>query len=234
MSFGAARVTHWINLFRLGVIGAQMPVQGFWMRELDPRWLTAKMTEQSQHRLRRKVFVRHLAALPTWPTDDMPVDVETQDLAAVGENYREAHIYQYYLLRMRMGHPCVARGVLLDTEEKARDYYFSYIELYRSMQARGYHDDGADPIRVGITASGDFIHIGGGTHRAVVARLLNLPLVQVSITHIDLAWALRCTDPDGQLTYQTLCAGIDRLLRSKRMLAPTQPAFAAPAVIQPA
>ncbi|MDY0884116.1 hypothetical protein ACFPL7_13330 [Dongia soli] len=205
-----------VDLLKLGFIGAQMRAAGYLRREIDPLWLPNKMTKKAREKIKGRIFVHKIASFPTWPNDDMPGGIAMQDVATVGENYKNAKICQYYLMRMRMGRPIPAEGGYLDSEERVREFYFRYVELYRSMRERGYQSDGKDKIAVAIAAEGNFVHVSGGTHRTVAARLLKLPYVKGYIKHIDIEWALKCGREAGSLSLRTITQGIDELILAKR------------------
>jgi hypothetical protein len=68
------------------------------------------------------------------------------------------------------------------------DYYFTYLDLFRSLQQRGYAYRGEDEICFGVTAVGGIVHMRRGTHRLASAHFLKLPVVTGLITHVDPAW----------------------------------------------
>lgn len=230
------------------MIGARWRVEGLPDRDIDPHWLALTLTPAGQARLRGRLFARQVARLPFCPVESLQSEDEMRDVAAVGDDYRQSRLYQYYLRRMETGMPCWTEGGWLDTEEKARDAYLRYLKLYRSMQQHGYLDDRDDPVAIAITANGDFRHLHGGTVRLAAARLLKLPSLRVRIATIDIDWALRCADRTGdpasskatpgkatagkaslgKVTEELLLAQIDDLIRAQQALpAPPRPVPAA-------
>jgi hypothetical protein len=67
--------------------------------------------------------------------------------------------------------PVTARGIVCDTEQRMLDYYFTYLDLFRSLQQRGYAYRGEDEICFGVTAEGGIVHMRHGTHRLASALL---------------------------------------------------------------
>jgi hypothetical protein len=68
------------------------------------------------------------------------------------------------------------------------EYYFAYLDLFRSLQQRGYAYRGEDEICFGVTAEGGIVHMRRGTHRLASAHFLKLPFVTGLVTHADPAW----------------------------------------------
>ena len=95
-------------------------------------------------------------------------------------------VYEFSIARNVF--PVYARGIVCDTEQRMLDYYFTYLDLFRSLQQRGYDYRGDDEICFGITADDGIVHMRRGTHRLAMAHFLGLPFVTGFVTHVDPAW----------------------------------------------
>jgi hypothetical protein len=93
--------------------------------------------------------------------------------------------------------PVTARGVVCDSEQRMLDYYFTYLDLFRSLQQRGYAYRGEDEICFGVTAEGGIVHMRRGTHRLASVHFLKLPFVTGLVTHADPAWVAQATRRNG-------------------------------------
>ena len=102
--------------------------------------------------------------------------------------------------------PVNARGIVCDTEQRMLDYYFTYLDLFRSLQQRGYAYRGEDEICFGVTAEGGIVHMRRGTHRLASAHFLKLPFVTGLVTHADPAWVEQARAAQRGWTARRHCA----------------------------
>ena len=79
----------------------------------------------------------------------MPTYRDVEDFAAHGDDYRATRLYRWLKQSADEGMPVNARGIVCDTEQRMLDYYFTYLDLFRSLQQRGYAYRGEDEICFG-------------------------------------------------------------------------------------
>jgi hypothetical protein len=132
--------------------------------------------------------VPDLARREVRPIAELATYRDIEDYAAHGDDYRATRLYRWLKQSAEEGMPVNARGVVCDTEDRMLDYYFTYLELFRSLQQRGYAYRGDDEICFGVTATGGIVHMRRGTHRLAAAHFLGLPFVTGCVTHVDPAW----------------------------------------------
>ena len=106
-------------------------------------------------------------------------------------------LYRWLKQSADEGMPVNARGIVCDTEQRMLDYYFTYLDLFRSLQQRGYAYRGEDEICFGVTAEGGIVHMRRGTHRLASAHFLKLPFVTGLVTHADPAWVEQAVRRNG-------------------------------------
>jgi hypothetical protein len=138
--------------------------------------------------LRRRFLVARLASCELRPIAELPTYRDVEDYAAHGEDYRSTRLYRWLKQSAEEGMPVNARGIVCDTEQRMLDYYFTYLDLFRSLQQRGYDYRGEDEICFGVAADGGIIHMRRGTHRLASAHFLGLPAVTGLVTHADPVW----------------------------------------------
>lgn len=155
---------------------------------IDPRQVKGKIGMRIMAGLKRRFLVPKLASLEVRPIPDLPTYRDIEDYAAHGDDYRETRLFRWLKQSADEGMPVNARGLLCDTEERMLDYYFAYLDLFRSLQQRGYAYRGEDEICFGVTADGNIVHMRRGTHRLAAAYFLGLPFVTGCVTHADPAW----------------------------------------------
>jgi hypothetical protein len=155
---------------------------------VDPRQLLGKIGMRTMGGLKRRFLVPRLASRELRPIAELPTYRDVEDYAAHGDDYRSTRLYRWLKQSADDGTPVNARGVVCDTEQRMLDHYFTYLELFRSLQQRGYAYNGEDEIAFGVTADGGIVHMRRGTHRLASAHFLGLPFVTGYVTHVDPAW----------------------------------------------
>lgn len=155
---------------------------------IDPRQVVGKIGLRTMNGLKRRFLVPQLGSRQARPIAELSTYRDVEDFAAHGDDYRATRLYRWLKQSADEGKPINARGVVCDTEPRMLDYYFTYLNLFRSLQQRGYAYSGRDEICFGITAEGGIVHMRRGTHRLASAHFLKLPYVTGRITHADPAW----------------------------------------------
>jgi len=155
---------------------------------IDPRQVQGKIGARIMMGLKHQFLVSNLAGREVRPIAELPTYRDIEDYAAHGDDYRATRLYRWLAQSAEEGMPVNARGVLCDTEDRMLDYYFTYLDLFRSLQQRGYAYRGDDEICFGVTATGGIVHMRRGTHRLAAAHFLGLPFVTGCVTHVDPAW----------------------------------------------
>ena len=155
---------------------------------IDPRQVQGKIGTRTMAGLKRRFLVPRLASLEVRPIPELPTYRDIEDYAAHGDDYRATRLFRWLKQSADEGMPVNARGVSCDTEERMLDYYFAYLDLFRSLQQRGYAYRGEDEICFGVAADGRIVHMRHGTHRLAAAHFLGLPFVTGCVTHVDPAW----------------------------------------------
>jgi hypothetical protein len=155
---------------------------------IDPRQVQGKIGARIMAGLKRQFLVPDLARREVRPIAELATYRDIEDYAAHGDDYRATRLYRWLKQSAEEGMPVNARGVVCDTEDRMLDYYFTYLELFRSLQQRGYAYRGDDEICFGVTATGGIVHMRRGTHRLAAAHFLGLPFVTGCVTHVDAAW----------------------------------------------
>jgi hypothetical protein len=155
---------------------------------VDPRQVQGKIGSRTMAGLKGRFLVPKLAFLEVRPIQELPTYRDIEDYAAHGDDYRATRLFRWLKQSAEEGMPVNARGVVCDTEERMLDYYFTYLDLFRSLQQRGYAYRGEDEICFGVTANGRIVHMRRGTHRLAAAHFLGLPFVTGCVTHADPAW----------------------------------------------
>ncbi|HEX6118221.1 MAG TPA: hypothetical protein VFZ03_02145 [Dongiaceae bacterium] len=155
---------------------------------IDPRQVQGKIGTRTMAGLKRRFLVPKLAFLEVRPIPELPTYRDIEDYAAHGDDYRATRLFRWLKQSAEEGMPVNARGILCDTEERMLNYYFTYLDLFRSLQQRGYAYRGEDEICFGMTADGRIVHMRRGTHRLAAAHFLGLPFVTGCVTHADPAW----------------------------------------------
>jgi hypothetical protein len=168
---------------------------------VDPRQVRGKIGMRTMAGLKRSFLVPRLASRELRPIAELPTYRDVEDYAAHGDDYRATRLYRWLKQSAEEGMPITARGIVCDTEERMLDYYFRYLDLFRSLRQRGYDYRGEDEICFGLTADGGIVHMRRGTHRLASAHFLGLPFVTGYVTHVDPAWlaALRAPKKGGPL-----------------------------------
>jgi hypothetical protein len=168
---------------------------------IDPRQVQGKIGARIMAGLKRDFLVTNLAGREVRPIAELPTYRDIEDYAVHGDDYRATRLYRWLKQSAEEGMPVNARGVVCDTEDRMLDYYFTYLDLFRSLQQRGYAYRGDDEICFGVTATGAIVHMRRGTHRLAAAHFLGLPFVTGCVTHVDPAWveAARPRDRGGPL-----------------------------------
>lgn len=155
---------------------------------IDPRRVIGKIGMRTMNGLKRRFLVPQLATRQFRPIAELHTYRDVEDFAAHGDDYRATRLYRWLEQAADEGKPVTARGVVCDTEPRMLDYYFTYLNLFRSLQQRGYAYSGKDEICFGITAEGGIVHMRRGTHRLASAHFLKLPFVTGRVTHADPVW----------------------------------------------
>jgi hypothetical protein len=155
---------------------------------VDPRQVQGKVDARIMAGLKRQFLVPNLGGCEVRPIAELTTYRDIEDYAAHGEDYRATRLYRWLKQSADEGTPVNARGVLCDTEDRMLDYYFTYLDLFRSLQQRGYAYRGDDEICFGVAADGRIVHMRCGTHRLAAAHFLGLPFVTGYVTHIDPVW----------------------------------------------
>jgi hypothetical protein len=164
---------------------------------VDPRQVLGKIGMRTMNGLKRRFLVPQLGALQFRPIAELPTYRDVEDFAAHGDDYRATRLYRWLKQSADEGMPVNARGIVCDTEQRMLDYYFTYLDLFRSLQQRGYAYRGEDEICFGVTAEGGIVHMRRGTHRLASAHFLNLPFVTGVVTHADPAWVGQAVRRNG-------------------------------------
>lgn len=155
---------------------------------IDPRTVEGKISARIMTGLKARFLAPDLTACNIQPIPDLHTYRDIEDFAAHGDDHRATRLFQRLKQAAEEGRPINARGIVCDTEERMLDYYRTYLELFRSLQRRGYDYRGEDEICFGVTASGGIVHMRRGTHRLAAAHFLGLPFVTGYVTHADPAW----------------------------------------------
>ncbi|MEZ5829924.1 MAG: hypothetical protein R3D05_01945 [Dongiaceae bacterium] len=155
---------------------------------IDPRQVLGKVGIRTMAGLKRRFLVPRLAACEVRPIAELPTYRDVEDYAAHGDDYRATRLFRWLKQSADEGMPVTARGIVCDTEQRMLDYYFTYLDLFRSLQQRGYAYRGDDEISFGVTANGGIVHMRRGTHRLAAAHFLGLPYVTGVVTHVDPVW----------------------------------------------
>ena len=155
---------------------------------VDPRKVRGKVGARIMAGLKRRFLVPRLAACEVRPIAELPTYRDIEDFAAHGDDYKSTRLYRWLKQSAEEGTPANARGVVCDTEERILNFYFTYLDLFRSLQQRGYAYRGDDEICLGVTADGGIVHMRRGTHRLATAHFLGLSAVTGIVTHVDPAW----------------------------------------------
>ncbi len=188
---------------------------------VDPRQVLGKVGQRTVAGLKRRFLVPRLAAREMRAIADLPTYRDVEDFAAHGEDYRATRLYRWLKQAAEQGAPIDARGTLCDTEQRMLEYYFTYLDLFRSLQQRGYAYRGKDEICFGITAEGGIVHMRRGTHRLACAHFLALPFVTGYVTHVDPAWMESARRRNGDGPLQALAVSL-RPLQAKGEAKATQ------------
>ena len=155
---------------------------------VDPRQVLGKIGTRTMNGLKRRFLVPQFASYKLRPISELPTYRDVEDFATHGDDYRATRLYRWLKQSAEGGKPVNARGIACDTEQRMLEYYFTYLDLFRSLQQRGYDYRGDDEICFGLTANGGIVHMRRGTHRLAIAHFLGLPLVTGYVTHVDPLW----------------------------------------------
>lgn len=155
---------------------------------VDPRKVEGKIPARAMAALKARFLVPGLAASDLQPIPSLHTYRDIEDFAAHGDDYRATRLFRWLKRAAEEGRPIEVRGIVCDTEDKMLDHYRTYLELFRSLQQRGYAYRGDDEICFGMTATGGIVHMRRGTHRLAAAHFLGLPFVTGYVTHADPAW----------------------------------------------
>jgi hypothetical protein len=164
---------------------------------VDPHQVLGKIGMRTMNGIKRRFLVPQLGALQFRPIAELPTYRDVEDFAAHGDDYRATRLYRWLKQSADEGMPVNARGIVCDTEQRMLDYYSTYLDLFRSLQQRGYAYRGGDEICFGVTAEGGIVHMRRGTHRLASAHFLNLPFVTGVLTHADPAWVDQAVRRNG-------------------------------------
>ena len=164
---------------------------------IDPRQVLGKIGMRTMNGLKRRFLVPGLGAYKFRPIAELATYRDVEDFAAHGDDYRATRLYRGLKQAADEGRPVVARGVVCDTEQRMLDYYFTYLELFRSLQQHGYAYRGEDEICFGVMADGRVVHMRRGTHRLASAHFLRLPFVSGLVTHADPVWVSQAVRRHG-------------------------------------
>ena len=159
---------------------------------VDPRKVGGKISARVMVGLKRCFLVAGLGKRDLQPIAALHTYRDIEDFAAHGDDYRATRLFQDLKRAADEGRPIEARGIVCDTEDKMLEYYRTYLDLFRSLQQRGYAYQGDDEICFGVTARGAIVHMRRGTHRLAAAHFLGLPFVTGYVTHADPAWVQGC------------------------------------------
>jgi hypothetical protein len=155
---------------------------------IDPRQVRGKIGLRTMNSLKPRFLAPRLDSAEVRAIDRLPTYRDVEDFAAHGDDYRATRLYSWLKQEADKGAPVIARGTVCDTEQSMLDYYFTYLDLFRSLQQRGYDYRGEDEICFGVAANGGIVHMRRGTHRLASAHFLGLPAVTGLITHVDPVW----------------------------------------------
>jgi hypothetical protein len=155
---------------------------------IGPRQVIGKVSADRMQALKRRLLVQGLATLDVTPLPQLLTYRDIQDYAVHGEDYHSTRLYAWLKQSAEQGRPVNVRGVICDSEERILSHYFSYLDLFRSMQERGYCYRGDDEICFGVTADGRIVQMRRGTHRLATAHFLDVSTITGYVTHIDPAW----------------------------------------------
>lgn len=164
---------------------------------IDPRAVLGKIGMRTMNGLKRRFLVPGLRSRGFRPIADLATYRDVEDFATHGNDYRATRLYRWLKQSADEGTPIVARGVVCDTEQRMLGYYFTYLDLFSSLQQRGYAYRGEDEICFGVTAEGGIVHMRRGTHRLASAYFLKLPFVTGVVTHADPAWVDQAVRRNG-------------------------------------
>jgi hypothetical protein len=154
-----------------------------------PSKIGRKLAAKAVAPIKDRFLIDGLGDLPSEPIRSLYTYLDMSDIAAFSGDLEKTRLYQWLKASWVAGRPVHARGRIFNSDAEITAYCTVYLDLYRSMKRDGYRYSGDDDICLGITASGEIVHVRRGTHRMAAAQILELPSVSARITHVDRAWA---------------------------------------------
>jgi hypothetical protein len=175
--------------------------------KIAPSRVAHKLAPAAMRQLKGAFLVEGLGALPMDPIDRLYTHQDMVEIAHHREDFRATRVYHWFRASIDAGRPVLARGVVVDSDDKIERYYRMYLSMLQSMETNGYDFSGDDEMCFGVTATGDFVLIRRGTHRLATAQILGLPAVSGVVTHVDVEFAGKCRRDFSDMT---LAAAIAR------------------------
>jgi hypothetical protein len=139
-----------------------------------------------------RFLVEKLGEMPMDRVDRLYTYQDMVDIVRHREDFRSTRVYHWFRASIDAARPVLARGVVVDSDEKIERYYRMYLSMLQSMETNGYDYAGEDEMCFGVAADGEFVLIRRGTHRLATAQILGLPAVSGVVTHVDVAFAEKC------------------------------------------
>lgn len=160
--------------------------------KIAPSRIAHKLAPAAMRQLKGAFLVERLGALPMDRIDRLYTYQDMVEIAQHREDFRATRVYHWFRASIDAGRPVLARGVIVDDDDKIERYYRMYLSMLQSMETNGYDYSGDDEMCFGVTATGDFVLIRRGTHRLATAQILDLPAVSGLATHVDVEFARKC------------------------------------------
>lgn len=125
---------------------------------------------------------------------DLAVLQEARELLDAGWQFEKTNSYATLHRLMKSGRPKVRQQVVLDTEEKLKDYFLRFRALYESIVAHGLLPNRHVATRlslpqdreigIAVDRNGRLIKLPGGQHRFALALAMNMKTVPVELRMI--------------------------------------------------
>lgn len=160
--------------------------------KIAPSRVSRKLDPATMQRLKGAFLVADLGKLPMDRIDRLYTYQDMVEIAQHRQDFRATRVYHWFRASIDAARPVLARGVVVDSDEKIERYYRMYLDMLRSMEANGYDYAGKDEMCFGVTDAGEFILVRRGTHRLAAAQILGLPAVSGIVTHVDAGFADKC------------------------------------------
>ena len=159
---------------------------------IAPSCVMRKLDSTAMRQVKGAFLVEKLGDLPMHRVDGLYTYQDMVEIVRHRADFRATRVYHWFRASIDAHRPVLARGVIVDSDEKIESYYRMYLSMLQSMEAKGYDYAGADDMCFGVTAGGEFVLVRRGTHRLATAQILGLPTVTGVVTHVDIEFAEKC------------------------------------------